>query len=138
MLRKRSHIENSNSSDEEERDPQMDIGAFDKFNISKGQQKALIANGIKYLFPIQSQTFNSIFEGKDILAKDRTGSGKTLAFSLPSLEKFRNQNLFKNKRGQKPLMLVLVPTRELAIQVSNELKKLKIDQDEFRIEAIYG
>jgi superfamily II DNA/RNA helicase len=35
-------------------------------------------------------------------------------------------------------MLVLVPTRELAIQVTNELKKLKVDQDEFRIEAIYG
>lgn len=70
-------------------------------------------------------------EGSDLLAKDRTGSGKTIAFSLPTLEKFRKEGLFRSKRGQRPLLLVLVPTRELAIQVSNELKKLRTSEDEF-------
>jgi superfamily II DNA/RNA helicase len=40
-------------------------------------------NGVKELFPIQYKTFQIIYEGKDIKAKDKTGSGKTLAFSLP-------------------------------------------------------
>jgi superfamily II DNA/RNA helicase len=49
----------------------------------------LKAVGISYLFPIQQKTYPLIFEGKDVLAKDRTGSGKTLAFSLPTLERLR-------------------------------------------------
>ena len=49
--------------------------------------KQLKAKGIFQLFPIQYQTFHSIYNGKDIIGKDRTGSGKTLAFTLPILEK---------------------------------------------------
>jgi ATP-dependent RNA helicase DDX21 len=45
--------------------------------------------GVKSLFPIQYQTYDLIFNGKDVKAKDKTGSGKTLAFSLPIIEKFR-------------------------------------------------
>jgi len=47
--------------------------------------KQLEKNGIKSLFPIQYQTFTTILEGGDIIAKDKTGSGKTLAYSLPAL-----------------------------------------------------
>jgi len=50
-----------------------------------------------------------------LIGKDRTGSGKTLAFSLPALEKLRSLNLFQNNRGQRPYIVVIVPTRELAI-----------------------
>jgi ATP-dependent RNA helicase DDX21 len=56
-----------------------------------------------------------IYSGKDVLAKDRTGSGKTLAFSLPTLERLRADGKLQGKRGQMPLVLILVPTRELAI-----------------------
>lgn len=45
--------------------------------------------GIKYFFPIQYETFKIIYDGKDLIARDRTGSGKTLAFSLPIIERFR-------------------------------------------------
>jgi ATP-dependent RNA helicase DDX21 len=43
----------------------------------------LYKKGVKKLFPIQCATFNIIYQGKDIMARDRTGSGKTLAFGLP-------------------------------------------------------
>lgn len=128
MIRKRSNID---ISDAEEKDPQVELGNFDNFHISRPQQSALVKNGIKYLFPIQAQTFNIVMEGCDLLAKDRTGSGKTIAFSLPTLEKFRKEGLFRNKRGQRPLLMVLVPTRELAIQVTSELKKLRTSEEEF-------
>jgi len=51
--------------------------------------EALRAKGIKFLFPIQEQCFLPIFEGRDLIGKDRTGSGKTLAFALPILSRLR-------------------------------------------------
>lgn len=69
--------------------------------------------GIDYLFPIQFATFNSIYNGKDIVGQDRTGSGKTLAFALPILEALRKKGAFK-RRETGGLITVVVPTRELA------------------------
>lgn len=56
----------------------------------------LIKRGITYLFPIQEHCFQAIQAGKDLIGKDRTGSGKTLGFSLPLIEKLRNDGLFNN------------------------------------------
>jgi len=47
--------------------------------------------GIKNFFPIQYETFDAIFKGRDLIARDRTGSGKTMAFSLPVIERFRKE-----------------------------------------------
>ena len=46
--------------------------------------------GIKRFFPVQYETFDQIFKGHDLIARDRTGSGKTIAFSLPIIERFRS------------------------------------------------
>ena len=113
-------------------------GDFNNFEISKASQAALIRNEIKYLFPIQVATFNPAFEGKDIIGRDRTGSGKTLAYSLPVLERLRKAGKFVNARGQKPMMMVILPTRELAIQVNRVLKSLKHNDREFRSLTVYG
>ena len=75
--------------------------------------------GITKLFPIQYETFHHIYEGKDIMAKDRTGSGKTMAFSLPMICRMREKGLFKSPHTTK--MLIVLPTRELAIQVKDEI-----------------
>lgn len=61
--------------------------------------------------PIQNATFNHIFNGKNVIARDKTGSGKTFAFAIPIIEKLKSmKKLSKNKN---PVLLVLTPTREL-------------------------
>lgn len=74
-----------------------------------------------------------------MIAKDRTGSGKTLGFLLPTLDKLRMENkLDDTKRGRCPKVLVLLPTRELCIQVFNEFEKMKNHANEYEAVAVYG
>lgn len=90
-------------------------GEFSNFPLSQQTIARLNRNGITSLFPIQANTFMSIYNKRDLIGKDRTGSGKTLAFILPVLERMRKDEVFaKNTFGQKPYVLCLVPTRELA------------------------
>ncbi len=67
--------------------------------------------GIKRFFPIQYQTFDFIFKGKDLIARDRTGSGKTLGYSLPVIQRFRKEDSFRD--GGKLKFLIVLPTREV-------------------------
>lgn len=69
--------------------------------------------GIKRFFPIQYETFDIIYKGKDLIARDRTGSGKTLAFSLPVIERFRSIDAFKD--GGRVKFLIILPTREVQL-----------------------
>lgn len=132
MLAKRGAMEDTNYADK-------DKGNFANFKICKETIQTLQDTGIKYLFPIQTATFDALYERKDLIGKDRTGSGKTLAFCLPILERLRKKNkYFKNARGQRPYVLVVVPTRELAIQVCREMERFRNSRNEFRISAIYG
>src|SRR5205823_9700759 len=86
-------------------------------------------SGYKKFTDIQEKVIPLILEGKDVIAQSRTGTGKTAAFIIPSLEKI--------ERGTKPQILVLVPTRELALQVSEETEKLSRNS-KLRILAVYG
>ena len=139
-LRKRENPFERKSSEEVQGpdNPEAVEGNFDNFQISEKSKTTLESVGYKYLFPIQQKTFKHIFEGLDIIGKDRTGSGKTLAFTLPTLERMRANGEFVGKRGQTPQVLVLVPTRELAIQVGKEFEKLKNSRDEYRSLTVYG
>jgi ATP-dependent RNA helicase DDX21 len=132
-------------TDEEPANGHMEIseaekkGDFRNFPISEATARNLQKKGISYLFPIQVNTFGPIYDGLDLIGRDRTGSGKTLAFALPILEKLRRkEKYFSGKRGQKPYILCLVPTRELAIQVSNEFVRFKNKDNEYRVLSIYG
>lgn len=128
-----------NETREEQKKREQEAGDFSKFNISEETQKNLTSNGIKYLFPIQQLSYDAIHSRKDLIGKDRTGSGKTLAFCLPVLERMREQDYFKSsKLGQKPFVMVVVPTRELAIQVEREFNRFKNNSREFRPLAMYG
>lgn len=132
MLSKRGDMDKQQIKEKE-------AGDFSNFKISKKTQETLRATKINYLFPIQVATYNAIYEKKDLIGKDRTGSGKTLAFCLPVLERLRKKGkYFTNKSGQKPYILVVVPTRELAIQVRREMERFRNDSREFRIMAMYG
>lgn len=69
----------------------------------------LVKKGVKSFFPVQYETFKDIYEGQDLIARDRTGSGKTIAFSLPIIERFRNQKVFES--DTRPKFLIVLPTR---------------------------
>lgn len=97
--------------------PSLDTPTFESLGISKPVIDALRKNGIEAPFAIQSAVLPDALDGVDILARSRTGSGKTLAFALPIAELLRHGD-------PKPSALVLVPTRELAIQVAEEFSPL--------------
>lgn len=79
--------------------------------------------GIKRFFPVQYETFEHIYKGKDLIARDRTGSGKTMGFSLPVIERFRKEEMFKD--GGKLKFLIVVPTREVVMFLVSWLSKLE-------------
>ncbi|XP_008812489.2 DEAD-box ATP-dependent RNA helicase 7-like [Phoenix dactylifera] len=99
--------------------------AVSKFRISKVLREKLKSKGIESLFPIQAMTFNLILDGSDLVGRARTGQGKTLAFVLPILESLTNGQHKASRKtgyGRPPSVLVLLPTRELANQVSADFE----------------
>jgi len=115
-----------------------DSHKIENFQISNSTRDHLRGLGISHLFPIQAATYTFIYEENDLVGRDRTGSGKTLSYVLPLCENFRAQGLFKNKPGQKPLAMVVLPTRELVIQVTNVFNTIKYNDFEYRTLSIYG
>ena len=108
----------------------MSVG-FSELGIEKDLVEELNRLGIIEPFEIQKITIPDILKGRDVCGKAKTGSGKTIAFGLPLL-----QLLPASKPGE-PNGLALVPTRELAIQVCNELEPLALKRG-LRVRAIYG
>lgn len=102
---------------------------FKNLNISSNLINLLSKNGIFNPTPVQIDTIPEIIKGKDIIAKSKTGSGKTLAFLLPLLQGLSNE-------AKNPEVLILSPTRELAIQITDEANKFNIN--EIGILAAYG
>jgi len=88
--------------------------SFSALGVSAAVEQALAARGMVEPFYIQSLVLPDAIAGRDILAKSPTGSGKTLAFGVPLVERV-------NVDGPTPEALVLVPTRELALQVAEEI-----------------
>jgi superfamily II DNA/RNA helicase len=99
--------------------------------VSADLTAALAERGITTAFPIQAMAIPDGLAGRDICGKAKTGSGKTLAFGIPVIER-----LERAKPGR-PTAIALVPTRELATQVRDELAALA-DTRDLRVEAIYG
>jgi superfamily II DNA/RNA helicase len=94
--------------------------SFEECGVNSDIIRALARTGIAEPFPIQAATLPDAISGRDILGRGQTGSGKTLAFGLAMLTRLAHR---KAGRGQ-PLGLVLVPTRELAMQVNDALAPL--------------
>ena len=92
------------------------------FDISETTRNALAARGITRLFEIQHRTLAHVLEGKDVIGRARTGTGKTLAFSIPIIELLLKRKRDTTKRGRAPAVLIMAPTRELALQVSREFQ----------------
>ncbi len=95
-----------------------DLTTFGSLGIADDLVSVLAREGVRAPFPIQAQTIPAALDGRDICGRARTGAGKTLAFGLPLIERTT-----KAKRRH-PRSLVLVPTRELAVQVADALAPL--------------
>ncbi|KAL1263583.1 hypothetical protein QQF64_006322 [Cirrhinus molitorella] len=110
-------------SEREKETPEQKEGAFSNFRISQNTIDLLQARGVKYLFDIQAKTFDPVYDGKDVIGQARTGTGKTFSFAIPLVEKLQSET-DERCRGRAPKVLVLAPTRELAIQVSKDFKAI--------------
>lgn len=91
---------------------------FEQFNLPKSVQKAIDDLGFTTPTPIQEKTFSVIMSGRDMMGIAQTGTGKTFAYLLPLLK------LYKFLPGHTPKIVILVPTRELVVQVVEEVEKL--------------
>src|ERR687891_609821 len=108
----------------------MSQQSFRGLGVSAHVANALAARSIHEPFAIQALALPDALAGLDVLAKSRTGSGKTLAFAVPIVER-------TTSRDRRPSALVLVPTRELAGQVTEELRSLAPVKG-LRVAAVYG
>lgn len=106
---------------------------FSSFNFHESLAESLAASGYQKPTPIQEKAIPVILEGKDIIASAQTGTGKTAAFLLPILHKL----LAEEKSDDDVHALILVPTRELAIQISSHLDGLTYFSSLSSI-AVYG
>jgi len=107
------------------------MSTFEQFKLKKQLRNAISEMGFVSPTPIQEQAFSVVMSGKDVLGIAQTGTGKTLAYSLPILESLDYSD------QKNPRVLILVPTRELVIQVANEIEKLT-EYMSIRTLGIYG
>jgi ATP-dependent RNA helicase RhlE len=104
--------------------------SFADLGVSKPVVRALAQRGIEQPFPVQHAVIRDALAGEDLLVQSPTGSGKTLAFGVPLVDRIEAS-------GKRPSALVLVPTRELASQVAEELRTVA-EARQLRIATVYG
>ncbi|SFH98287.1 ATP-dependent RNA helicase DeaD [Bacillus sp. 71mf] len=109
----------------------MDLKGFLELGISTTLNDTLRENGIAESTPIQEKAIPVVLAGKDIIGQAKTGTGKTLAFILPILEKV-------NPKSSHVQALIVAPTRELALQITNEIQKMTVHVKDIHVLAIYG
>jgi ATP-dependent RNA helicase DeaD len=104
---------------------------FEELNLSPAMIKAISEMGFEEATPIQTEAIPSIMAGKDIIGHAQTGTGKTAAFAIPTIEMIdTNLNYIQ--------AIVLCPTRELVMQVTEEFRKLMRYKEGMSVLAIYG
>jgi ATP-dependent RNA helicase RhlE len=103
--------------------------SFHELGVSARTAQALAERDITQPFPVQALVLPEALRGRDVLAKSPTGSGKTLAFAIPIVERL-------DPDARRPAALVLVPTRELAAQVTQEFERIAPKGVE--VASVYG
>lgn len=107
------------------------VKGFDEMNLAPPVFSAVQDVGYETPTPIQLQTIPHLIQGKDLLGQARTGTGKTAAFALPLLSRI-------NLKNKHPQILVLTPTRELAIQVAESFKTYGAKMKGLNVLSVYG
>ncbi|WP_435525142.1 DEAD/DEAH box helicase [Chryseobacterium indoltheticum] len=110
--------------------------SFESLGLSHNIIRSVKNLGYLKPFPIQEQAVPIILKGKDLMGIAQTGSGKTACFVMPILEKLQNAEAKKDRNIE---VLILVPTRELAIQIEDVFKAFKDNlKREIQTMAVYG
>ena len=104
---------------------------FESLGLSQAMLKALEEKGYGYPTKIQQEAIPPLMEWKDVIAKAPTGTGKTFAFGIPMIEHI-------DAESQELQGLILAPTRELAIQIGDELRGLLAFYKNIRVAVVYG
>jgi ATP-dependent RNA helicase DeaD len=103
---------------------------FDDLKLSDPVRRGIADRGYTRPTPVQAAAFGPIAAGRDVIVRSKTGTGKTAAFGIPMLERIPSAR-------RKPSAIVLCPTRELALQVAQEIEALAKHKD-LQVVAIYG
>jgi ATP-dependent RNA helicase DeaD len=109
----------------------MTTKLFSELGISADLQKAIAKLGFEQASPIQAEAIPVLMQGRDVVGQSQTGSGKTLAFAVPAVDKV-------DPLQRHVQILILCPTRELAVQVSEEIHKLTLFKRGIHALPIYG
>ena len=104
---------------------------FDELNIDERILRAIEDMGFEETSPIQTQAIPAVCEGIDVVGQAQTGTGKTAAYTIPMLMKIDPQI-------KKPQAIVLCPTRDLAVQVAEEIRKLAKYMSDIKVLPVYG
>ncbi|WP_045859372.1 DEAD/DEAH box helicase [Teredinibacter purpureus] len=107
--------------------------SFSELGLSQSLLQAIADKGYVTPTPIQEQAIPVVLAGKDLIATAQTGTGKTASFILPIIDRVAGRKL----RGKRIRALVLVPTRELAVQVAENVARYSVHSD-IRCIAMYG
>ena len=104
---------------------------FDSFGLSEATMRAVRYKGYTVSTPVQAGCIPPMMEGRDVIAKAPTGTGKTMAFGLPIIERI-------NRESEAVQALILAPTRELAMQITEELREVAVCHEGLRVVCLYG
>lgn len=109
----------------------MTISKFNELPVSGEVLRAVETMGFEEATPIQAQSIPHILEGRDILGQAQTGTGKTCAFGIPIIDRIDTEDRHVQ-------YLILSPTRELAMQIADELRQVCMFKEGVRIASVYG
>jgi ATP-dependent RNA helicase DeaD len=104
---------------------------FDTFGLSESTMRAIRNKGYTISTPVQAGCIPPMLAGKDVIAKAPTGTGKTMAFGLPIIERM-------DRESEAVQALILAPTRELAMQITQELREVAVYHEGLRVVCLYG
>ena len=105
--------------------------AFDSFGLSEATMRAIRNKHYEISTPVQAGCIPPMLEGKDVIAKAPTGTGKTMAFGIPIIERI-------DPEREVVQAVILAPTRELAMQITEEMREVAVCHEGVRLVCLYG
>ena len=104
---------------------------FEEFGLSEATMRAIRNKHYEISTPVQAGCIRPMMEGKDVIAKAPTGTGKTMAFGIPIIEGI-------DPESETVQALILAPTRELALQITDEMREIAVCHEGVRLVCLYG
>ena len=104
---------------------------FEEFGLSEATLRAIRNKHYEISTPVQAGCIPPMMAGKDVIAKAPTGTGKTMAFGIPIIEKI-------DPESEEVQAVILAPTRELALQITDELRDIAVYHEGVRLVCLYG